>query len=981
VLAKNAQGFSSICASLSAAVELSRGNKRRNAACPLDAALDVLHDVVILSGCFSSPFWRPGGDVDLAKWVDKFGDDFFFEVQPLDDWSEQIKLNIVVAAAASRFKRPIVVTPDCHFATADDGKLHDALLAFANREKVGAEGAWRFSTRLNYLMTPEEVGRRLARAGFTTEQAVQAVLNTDRVSERISEWSFDELPRHQIPTVDGDFNEMTRAAFQRRDFANVAVYQERLDEELKVFTEAGLANYFLLVVECLRLFREDGVMIGPRGSIAGCLVAYVLGISNVDPVRHDLPYWRFWYPGRSLTGKGGSPPDADIDLPVAYHPRVVERLRGRFGKDRVAKISTVGTFGIRLAVRSAARTFGVFMPEHEEFSGEIAQPEAYWLWHELPLAAREFAQRLIGRVEKYGIHPGGVVISTDRLTDGRSAIVRRGKEDALCWDMESAEKLGFLKIDFLGNASMDALGVLSDVLDVKDVEAIPLDDPDVMKDFREGRTAGIPQFVTPGMRTFTEMIGPQEFKDLVWANAGFRKGAFGEGRGPREMATAYRENPNSVMVFQEDLMECCRTIAGLTWDETDKIRKIVSKSKGNVALAEWRSKFIDGCVKVALITRGDAEALWSSFESSGEYLFNRAHATSYGANAFRIAFLKRKDPVKAFTALLNIEKDSNRELLLDEAEERGVTVVPPDPNKSGFHWLADGSRILTPIQHADGADVRIAKAIVLRRTQREVKKGNGTALVGGLFKDQADFTARMGSPAKIPYKGKDGKTRFRAGILRPGWFDAKLWNPQISRTVAPKIPDKIESEAFREVVKECGQCALRATCRAPVPPQFGRTNVLVLGDSPGKYEDGRGVPFVGKSGVMLFNLLYNEGVDRKNLTVMYAVSCLPPKAEAADAIDCPWAAKYISHWKPPLILAVGRRAWQHVSGLGKAAPGITKMNATLYQRPDGIGVVPMIHPASILYDNGALMPELERAARKFAKLFLKTLRVQSVSTR
>jgi DNA polymerase-3 subunit alpha len=981
VLAKNAKGFSAICAAISAGTDLSKGNKKRIAACPIDTALEVLNNVVILSGCISSPFWRgwdvtgvPGGSQaareDLARWVDKFGEDFFFEVQPLDDWFEQIKLNKVVQEAAHKFNRPIVVTPDCHFGTAEDGRLHEALLAFGNRAVLGSgDDKWKFSTKLNYLMTPEETGRRLSRAGFSEDDAAQAVLNTEIVSDRITEWSFDDLPKHQIPIVDGDFNEITRAAFGKRDFSTNQDYIDRLNEELKVFTEAGLGSYFLLVNECLRLFREDGAMLGPRGSIAGCLVAYVLGISNIDPVLHNLPYWRWWYPGRSKSNM----PDADIDLSQEYHPRVLARLRERFGNDKVAQISTVGTFGIRLAVRSAAKTFGIKVPDHDDWLNDPEAPEAYWLYHELPVEAREFALKLIGRVEKYGAHPGGVVISTDSLAYGRSCIVRRGKNTAMCWDMESAEKLGFLKIDFLGNASMDALKALSEALNIHDVEEIPLEDPEVMKDFRRGVTAGIPQFSTPGMRTFTEMIQPQDFKDLVWCNGAFRAGAFGEGRGPKEVAAAFHESgPDSVLIFQEDMMLSCREIAGLSWEETDKIRKIVAKSQGNVELAKWRDRFIDGCVKVGTLTRNEAEVLFETFSSAGSYLFNRSHAAAYSANAYRIAWMKRREPVRAFVALLNVEKDANRESLLDEVDEFKIQVVPPDPNKSGFSWTTDGDRILTPLQHAQGSDLRIAKAIVLRRTVREVKKGKKTVTVGGPFKDQADFTARMGSMQKLPVKSKSGKVTYKAkGIMRPDWFDQKFWNPAPRRTETPTRPDKGDGEVFREVVSECERCKLRAVCTAPVPPEFGRTNVLVLGDAPGRREDGRSKPFIGRAGEMLFNLLYNEGIDRKDLTLMYTTSCLPGSPETADEVTCPWATSYIENFKPPLVLAVGRRAWQLVSGLGKSAPGITKVNGTFIWK-DGMGIVPMVSPGMILQDE-RLMPEIERAARKFSKLFRSSL--------
>jgi len=1008
LLAKNAKGWSAIGAVLSAATEYSVGNKRRLTACPIHVALDVLHDVVVLSGCFSSPFWRitreadiSAGRPDLERWIDKFKDDFFFEVQPLDDWSEQIRLNRLVLETAKNYKRPVVVTPDCHFGTAEDGLMHDALLALAHRAVLGSgDDTWKFSTKLNYLMTPEVVVERLSRAGFTHDEAVQAVLMTDRVAERIEDWSFDDLSPSAIPILDGDFAEMTRAAFNKRAFAGEPEYMDRLEEELRVFTTAGLGNYFLLVCECLKLFREQGAMIGPRGSVGGSLIAYVLGIGNLDPVVHNMPYWRFWYPGRAMPGAigpdgkpvlgpdgkpiKGSPPDIDIDLGTVDHKKVGPLLRERFGADKVAQISTIGTFGTRSAVRAAAKTFGVVIPDRGEWEEDKAlragatedeKREALYtipLFHELPLAARTFAERLVGRVEKFGAHPGGFVIAAESLAYGRSCIVRRGKGTAMCWDMEAAEKLGFLKIDFLGNASIDALQVLSKIEEVEDLEAIPLDDPAVLRDFREGRTAGIPQFSTSGMRTFTEMVGPKNFQELVWINAAFRKGAIVAAGSPREMATAYRERPDSVIVYQEELMRFCRELAGLSWEDTDKIRKIVAKSKGTEELLKWQDKFVNGCERIGVLNREEANVLWSNLKSAGEYLFGISHASSYSANAFRIAWLKRHDPPKAFAALLNLAaKPEDREPLLDEAHHYKVKVVPPNPNKSGFIWTVEGSNVLAPLQYAEGADMRVAKAIALRRSVREVKKGKKTVTVGGLFKDLADFTARMGKPGKMAYRGKDGKTKYKStGIGRPDWFDHRLWNPAPRRTEKPSRPDATDAQAFREVVKECKQCSLRATCKAPVPPEFGKTNVLVLGQSPGKYEDSRGKPFVGRSGELLFNTLEAHGIERQNVSIFNVISCLPVRDEKPPD-TCAWADKWIDHFKPPLVLAVGKPAWQRVSGMGEHAPGIMKMNGTLvhasgWSHP--FGIVPCVHPAAVLRDM-RLIHELDRAVGKFARLF------------
>lgn len=972
VIPKSAKGWSSLMRCLSAGTLAWKGGRKRTTPTPVGQALELLDDVVVLSGCFSSPFWRPGGDPDLGKWVEKFGEDFFFEVQPLSDWEDQITLNHVVAEAARHYGRLIVATPDCHYANAGETKLHEALLAFANRAVLGsARDDWKFSTHLNYPMTPEAMARHLSRAGFTEEEAVEAVATTAGVAARVGDWSFEDLAAPRIPEVEGDFVALARAGFAKRGLSGYE-YESRLEEELRLFMKGGLAGYFLLVHECVRLIKEQGALIGPRGSVGGSLIAYCLGITSLDPVEWDIPYWRFWHADRPKT----SMPDIDLDLALSAKKGIPELLTKRFGTGRVAQISTVATFGIKAAARAAAKTYGLPEPvygEYEEQQTKDKQPPLEELIAEmregiafqaLSPDAQAFALALVGKVEKYGAHPGGFVIAREPLTEGRGCVVRRGKTSALCWDMEDAERLGYLKIDFLGNSAIDALEVLSKTLGIKDVETIPLEDPAVFEDFKAGRTAGIPQFSTPGMRTFAEMVRPETFEDVVWMNAAYRPGGLGQG-GPRELAAAYRENPESVIVYQEDVMRFCVGLAGFSWADADAVRKIVAKSKGARELAKWRERFVEGCRKAGVIDTEAADVLFDQIVQFGRYAFPRGHAASYSAVALRIAWAKRRNPVLAYAALLNIDGGDGADDLLDEAREIGVEILPPDPNESTTKWeVVEPPEyglpvIFSPLQAAEGADGRIVNAILARRKD-------------GPFKDRADFTRRMGRGVKVAYVGKkDGKTKFRSdGIQRPPWFDERLWNPSPRRTEIPTRPAREEAEAFREVVRECDRCPLRATCKAPVPPEFGRTNVLVLGEAPGFREDMRSRPFVGKSGELLMGLLETAGVSRSDLLIHNRVSCKFPSEDKPE-IDCPWAGKLIVHFKPPLVLAVGSPAWKYVSGLGKKAPGITSVNGKLLWSTVGgyrMAVVPSIHPAAILRDE-RLLPELERAVRKFASVF------------
>lgn len=948
ILSKSARGFSSICRQLSAAHRDHYIPGKRHAVMTYEQVL-ALEDVVVLSGCYSSPFWRdhPQAAADLAVFVERFGEDFFFECQALWDWEGQIHLNPVIYEMSKVFKRPIVVTPDCHFGSADDGCFHEALLAVASGKPVGSEKAWKFSTKLNYLMTPEEMQEGLSRAGIPVSAARAAIANTDLVADRCTDWDWEQLPRPEIPDVGGNLREISKAGLAALGLDGKPDYVERLNEELDVFMKAGIERYMLLVRDCLRLFKEHGAQIGPRGSVGGSLVAYTLGIATLDPVKHGLLYQRFVFPGRIGL------PDIDVDVNSSFRMKVPEVLRNHFGADRVAQISNYGTFGMRQAIRDAARAYGIqlrremsdteyreLVSEHDKDEDNVPIEEMP-TWEELNRTSPDagaFAKMLRGRTRQFGAHAGGFVISTIPLTEGRSAVVTRGKDKALIWDMEIAEALGFVKMDFLGLDALEAVQKIETSLNVN-WNDVPLDDPKVYHDLSNGLTAGVPQFLTSGLRMFLQSLKPDKFEDLVWAVAAFRPGALGQFN-PRELAEQYRTNPDSLIVYQEDVMAICVYMAGFSWSEADKVRKVMAKKEGKLEWSKLTDKFADGCAKVGSIDREQAVALWGSLAECTRYVFNQAHAASYSQISYRVAWAKRNHPLETFAALLNADSDAS-ESLKDEAPSFGVRILPPDPNYSDFeNWQIVDAAILAPLAHVAGGDLRIAKAVARMRTEE----------MGGRFKDEEDFVARM---AKLKMPAQVAPALFGRGMAG--------YNPLLR-------PVKAHWANYIETKKGCTNCELRTHCRRVVPPLIGKTNIMIVGESPGWEEDAQGQPFVGDSGVMLFGILKGHGIDREDVSITNVSGCRPqykmiPRARAEKLIlECPWVPQEVEAMKPPLILAVGRKAWEKLGGEG----GITKANGTVLEK-EGYRIVASVHPAFVMRDPN-MAPELERAVAKFARM-------------
>ena len=961
VLAKNANGFSSILKILSIAHRDCYDRRRQKAAVPIRVILEELEDCVVMSGCYGSPFWR-GTDKaieDLADFIARFKEDFFLEVQPLYDMEGQIKLNRTIYELSQSLGVEMVVSTDCHFASPEEQVFHEALLAVADRKSIHDPNVWKFSTKRSFLGRPQKAQEDLGRAGIPPEAARRALEATRHVSDRITDWSWNDLPAPAIPTIPGDMEAISWQGLEAKGLRGRPEYEERLKKELATFKEANLDRYFLLVKHCVDLFRREGAEMGPRGSVGGSLVAYCMGITPIDPIFYGLPYERFYAPGRMSGGLGGGGmPDVDLDLDEEFRERVPEVLRKEFGDDRVAQISNYTEFGLRMAIHDAARAYGIDLEDtsrfedDKQFLKDIKNPDITDIPPGKELArkcpdAAEFARRLVGRVRQYGAHAGGFVIAAESLFGGRSAVVNRGKDKALCWDMAVAEELGFIKIDFLG---LDTLSVIREIKkDLgTDLSKIPLDDAAVFEDFSEGLTAGVPQFLSPGMRSFIRLVKPTKFQDLVWANAAFRPGGLGQAD-PAGLARKYHDDPDSIIVYQEEVMRVCVDLAGFTWTEADQIRKIIAKSKGPKELEKHAPKFVEGCVRASGWVAEDAAVLWETLSSFGRYSFNKAHATAYSVTGYVIAWAKRHHPIETFTAMLNAEEE-NIEPIIYEAPKFGIEILPPDPNKSTLRWEKETGGIRMPLTMIDGVDLRLAKAIFGLREKAPLK-------------DARDFAIRMKKrkfPPGLPetlFSGRMPGFNFTFPVLQDRGF---LKKPIV------ELSDEI---------KNCDKCGLREHCNRPVPPELGRTNVMVVGEAPGWEEDKKGKPFVGKSGRKLDQVLARFGLSGKEFTYSNAACCAPPFIpKGEDGVmtvaeiekcskECPWLEKEIEIAKPPLILALGRRSWQKLGGQGT----ISKANATV-KNHNGIKVVACLHPAYVLR-NASLEPDMDRAIEKFSKLY------------
>ena len=723
--------------------------------------------LLVLSGCLNSEVSRLLTDGDEAKakhmagWYQEvFGkDNYFMEVQAhgIDAQSVATAGTIRIAQALGA---PLCGTNDSHYLEAGHARAHEALLCIQTGTTLDDPNRWRFSTEEFYLKSADEM-----RAVFA--ELPEAYRSTMAVAERCNlELSFGRfhLPRYQVPegyTLDSYLEHLAWEGLKQRYGASAAdAVVERLRYELSVISSMGFSGYFLVVWDFIAYARRQGVAVGPgRGSSAGSLVAYCLGITNVDPIRYGLLFERFLNPERI------SMPDMDIDFADDRRDEVIRYVVDRYGADRVAHIITFGTMGAKAVIRDVGRVLGFSYGDADRiaklvpsFPLNIGLDEALEKSLELAqLVKRDqrvgelwsVAKTLEGGTRHASVHASAVVISDEPLMD-RIPLYKDPKREELItgFAMGPIDKLGLLKMDFLGLKTLtvivDAVGLVKESRGVQlDMDTIPLDDARTYQLLSEARTYGVFQLESAGMREALQKLRPERIEDIIAMVALYRPGPMdlipdfikrkhGESKITYEHPAMERhlQETYGIMVYQEQVMRLAAELAGLSLGEADTLRKAMGK-KDRDLMAAQKAKFIVGC-RTNQIEARKAERIWELIEKFAGYGFNKSHAACYGLVAYQTAYLKANYPVEFMAALLTSEMDRTDKIVqyMDECRAMGLSVVPPDVNLSGANFTVAGDTMrfgLAAIKNV-GATA-IESIIALRRD-------------GGTFRSLADFCVR-----------------------------------------------------------------------------------------------------------------------------------------------------------------------------------------------------------------------------------------------
>ncbi|TDG00717.1 DNA polymerase III subunit alpha [Paenibacillus piri] len=647
-----------------------------------------------------------------------FGDDFFLELQD-HGLMEQKKVMQSMIRLSGETGIPLIATNDVHYVREPDHEMQDILICIGTGKTVEDTDRLRFHNSQLYLKSDEEMQRLFP-------HVPQALENTRIVAERCElelEFGRSILPQFEpIPDQAGAgtyLAELCRNGLEERyghaEAWNDGTYrkelEERLEYELSVIERMGFSDYFLIVWDFIRFAHEQGIATGPgRGSSAGSLVAYVLKITNVDPIRYHLLFERFLNPERI------SMPDIDIDFSDLRRDEVIDYVVDKYGRDRVAQIITFGTMAAKAAVRDVGRVLNMPYGEVDRAAKMIphqlgvtlaeaieANPDLKGLAAKHPQTARllEMAMKVEGMPRHASTHAAGVVISREPLT--QYVPLQEGNEQTALtqYSMEHLEAIGLLKMDFLGLRTLSIIERTLQWIKEKtgtevDFSKLPMNDPTTYALLSRGDTTGVFQLESPGMRRVLKELRPSEFEDIISVNALYRPGPMEfipryiqckhgelEVEYPHPALEPILRDTYGIIVYQEQIMQIASIMAGFSLGEADLLRRAVSKKKREV-LDEERAHFVKGSLAQGF-SEPEANKVYDMIVRFADYGFPRAHATAYGVLAFQTAYLKAHYPVQFMASMLTAVMGSHNKVAeyVDECRRMGIAVLPPDVNESG----------------------------------------------------------------------------------------------------------------------------------------------------------------------------------------------------------------------------------------------------------------------------------------------------------
>ncbi len=655
---------------------------------------------------------------------------FYLELQD-HNLPAQRRVNPSIIEISKKTGIPLVCTNDSHYLRREDSEAHDVLLCIGTGKVVSQPDRMRYETDQFYFKSPQEMKKLW---GYVPEAIQNTLLIAERCDLQIE--TSQLLPPFEVPAgfdADGYFEKTVREGFRDRCIHlnrlaaegqlkhPLSEYKKRLDFEIEMIKQMQFSSYFLIVWDLIRYAREHSIPVGPgRGSVVGSLVAYSLRITDIDPLQYELFFERFLNPERI------APPDIDMDFCMNRRAEMIEYTEKKYGRDNVCQIITFGTMAARGVIRDVGRSLDIpyadadriakLIPNELNASIDMALEKEPRLKEEMknPQIANliEIAKRLEGLSRHSSTHAAGVVIAPKPLVELIPLHKTNREEITTQYSMKDLEAIGLLKMDFLALTTLTVIeSTVRRVREEKEIDldllSIPLTDPQVFELFSEGRTNGIFQFESGGMKAELRRLKPERFEDLIALNALYRPGPMDmiadfirrkqgsiQVRYPHPALEEILKETYGVIVYQEQVMQIASKMAGFSLGEADILRKAMGKKVAKDMVA-MREKFLAGARKNNIPDKA-AIQVFDLMEKFAQYGFNKSHSTAYALLAYQTAYLKVHYPVQFMAALLSSEIGNTEKIVMyiAECKDMGIAVLPPDINESelGFHSTQGGIR-------------------------------------------------------------------------------------------------------------------------------------------------------------------------------------------------------------------------------------------------------------------------------------------------
>ena len=812
----------------------------------MEALFEYGDGIIVLSGCMNGLISKAieKNDIQLAKdltkkFKDRFNNDFYMEVQA----HNPTELNSALFDLADEFGVKPVATGDCHFAKKEERDLEELLLILStkpteNKEADYASGRQRSNTLdrfdhiypnrpisfadINvYIQSYSEIKMDFEKAGITREDIYQSSVE---IADKVEVYDFHEnldlLPvpkKNAIKTL----QEMCEKSLTEKGLGKDEKYIIRTKEELQVIKDKNFASYFLVVSDMVNWAKQNEILVGPgRGSAAGSLVCYLLGITDVDPIKFDLLFFRFINPERNDF------PDIDTDFMDRRRGEVKEYLRKKF--KHVASITTFQYFKDKGVIRDVARAFLIPLGEVnkalkavETFEEYESSPSTQEFRQKYPEVTK-YASMLRGKIRGNGMHAAGVVVAKDDISKYVPIETRKdpnesvsGRIPVVALDMDQTADLGLIKLDVLG---LKTLSVIDDALrNIEknrkkkiDLKSLELNDSKVFEMLSNGFTKGVFQAEATPYTNLLMKMGVSTFEDLAASNALVRPGAMNTVGGSyirrkkgEEMITyahpimhEFTERTYGVIIYQEQVMQACVHLGGMSWADADKVRKIIGKKKDAKEFDIYKDQFILGASQH--ITPEDAQKLWHDFEAHAGYSFNRSHAIAYSMLSYYTAWLKCYYPLEFMFAVLKNEKDKDaRTDYLLEAKRLGIKVLLPHVNESNLDFTIQGNSIRFGLSNIKYISDNIGSKITALRPFASYSDFTEKAMIkgSGINSRAIDSLNMIGAAAFNDNKRKGNENENLYEYLGIPKFDTGKLSPAIKAQVNP-LEDFLEEGCF-----------------------------------------------------------------------------------------------------------------------------------------------------------------------------------------